>query len=153
MPLWKLRPRNSAFIASPTAARMVTMARKGCHVFRILADLATVLLLIRCNTATSGMRALLCSGHQYLLSLILPSSTKSKISTDVVTRNAGGWVFLNHDIFLRDCTSRQGVQGKLLKTRLFRSRPRLGVCGWYASIDARSQKHGRGERMHGRPPH
>jgi hypothetical protein len=42
---------------------MVTMAGKSRHVLRVLADLTTVLLLVRCNTATGGMRALLCSGH------------------------------------------------------------------------------------------
>ena len=74
------------------------MARKGCHVFRILADLATVLLLIRCNTATSGMRALLCSGHA---STSLPSSFrfhKKQDSTDLVTLKTGDWVSPNQDI-------------------------------------------------------
>jgi hypothetical protein len=50
------------------------MARKCCHVFRILADLAAVLLLIRSNAATSGMRALLWSGHT---GTSLPSSCRS----------------------------------------------------------------------------
>jgi hypothetical protein len=54
---------TSTFVASPTAGRMVTMARKGGHVLRVLTDLAAILLFFRCDAATSGMRALLCSGH------------------------------------------------------------------------------------------
>jgi hypothetical protein len=79
------------------------MARKGCHVFRILADLATVLFLIRCNTATSGVCALLCSGHT---STSLTSSCrlyKKQDSIVVVTLKAGDGVSSNHDIFSPDC--------------------------------------------------
>jgi hypothetical protein len=91
-PPWHELRSTAAFIVSPTAACMVTMARKGCHVFRILADLATVLFLIRCNTATSGVCALLCSGHT---STSLTSSCrfyKKQDSIVVVTPNAGDGV-------------------------------------------------------------
>jgi len=42
---------------------MIAMARKRCHVFWVLANLATVLLLVRCDAATGGVGALFRSGH------------------------------------------------------------------------------------------
>jgi hypothetical protein len=95
------------------------MARKGCHVFRILADLATVLFLIRCNTATSGVCALPCSGHtSTLLDFILPLLEKQD-SIVVVTLNTGDGVSPSHDIFspgLRPVDQRAGETLRIWRT-------------------------------------
>jgi len=72
------------------------MARKGCHVFPILADLATVLLRFRCYTATSWVRALSRSGHT---STSLPSYCRfceEQGSTYLLTLKAGDLVSWNH---------------------------------------------------------
>jgi hypothetical protein len=67
------------------------MARKGCHVLGILADLATVLLLFRCNTATCGMRALSRSCHT---STSLPSYRRfCKEQGSTLFCDAEGWGF------------------------------------------------------------
>jgi hypothetical protein len=91
---------------SPPAARMVTMARKRCHVFRILADLAAVLLLIRCNAATSGMRALPCFSHTRTSSAVA-SQTRPDLCCDAQGLGLG---FPESRHFFRAGTSTPGYR-------------------------------------------
>jgi hypothetical protein len=98
--------KQYSFSASPPAARMVTMARKRCHVFRILADLAAVLLLIRCNAATSGMRALPCFSHTVTSSAVA-SQTRPDLCCDAQGLGLG---FPESRHFFRAGTSTPGYR-------------------------------------------
>jgi hypothetical protein len=88
--------------------------------------LAAEFLVIRRDTAASGMGALLCSGHTISPQLReTPSFSRNQGLVDVVTLKSGHWVSSNREIFLRKLHEWTGGSGEVSENTTLQTPARI----------------------------